>query len=332
MALLVGCGGDLPGGTDGSSSTSSTSSDTTTTGTPTTGTPTTDTPTTSTSNDTTTTTEPTTGEPVTSTTTTTEPDTTTTTTTTGEPDTTTTTTGETETTTTTTTGEPDTTSTSTTTTTTGDETTSSTGEPPAACGDGNLDDDESCDGADLGGQSCLSQGFDGGELGCLDNCTFDLEGCTACGDGQTDPGEGCDDGNTMAGDGCDADCQVEACDPDGVYTIEGAPIAYACCQNLVSVNITGFTLSNDGATIASSPSNPVAMTGAATTCPNGEFANQGVLQGGCTETYAVEGDFVDADTWSGTYTLTFTGNQCSCFDGQLGTPCVNQVFPITATR
>ncbi|MCY1010889.1 hypothetical protein OV079_36055 [Nannocystis pusilla] len=254
--------------------------------------------------------------------------------TTGEPGTTTTTTtGEPVTTTTnpTTTGEPGTTTTTSTTTTGVDSTSTTTGRP-TACGDGILDPGELCDGDQIGGESCESQGFDGGELGCLDSCEFDTQNCSACGDGKVDAGEGCDDGNVDAGDGCDAECQVEACDPDGLYTVEGAPIAYTCCNGLVSVNITAFTFSGDGATIVSSPSNPIGMTGDATMCPDGDFANEGSIAGGCTETYALEGDFVDKDTWSGTYRLTFTGNQCSCFNGMLGAPCVNQMFPVTAKR
>jgi hypothetical protein len=125
---------------------------------------------------------------------------------------------------------------------------------------------------------------------------------------------------------------VEACDPDGLYTIEGAPVSYTCCAGLVTVNISAFTLSGDGATIVSSPSNPIAMAGEPTMCPDGDFANEASIAGGCTETYAVEGEFVDKDTWSGTYRLTFTGAQCSCFNGMLGAPCVNQNFPITASR
>ena len=253
------------------------------------------------------------------------------------------------------------TTTTTTTTTTG---TTTTGTPAGECGDsvvddgeecddGNLDDDdactsqcltavcgdgivqtgvEACDGAELGGETCASLGFSGGQLGCLDTCTHDTSNCAKCGDGEVDDGEECDDGNTEAGDGCDEACLSEPCDPDGTYTIQGAPVAYTCCSGLVTVNVNTFLLSADGASIASSPSNPIAMTGAATTCPDGEFSNQGTIPGGCTEGYAVEGSFDDQNTWTGTYAVTFEGEDCSCFNGQLGTPCVGQVFPITAKR
>jgi cysteine-rich repeat protein len=156
----------------------------------------------------------------------------------------------------------------------------------------------------------------------------------ACGDGQLDPGEECDDANNAPGDGCDADCKKEQppCDPDGLYQVQGAPIAYTCCQGLVAVNINAFILTGDGATIASSPSNPKTMTGAATTCPDGVFSNSAAIPGGCTETFKVSGEFTDANTWSGTYELDFEGEQCSCFGGMFGTPCVDQLFPVTAKR
>jgi len=295
--VLVACGGGDPGGGMASGTSSSSSSTDATTGS------TTNVPTTGgVTSDATTTTDPTTGATTTTTTDSTGAATTT------DPST----------------GAPG--------TTTGGESTSSSTGVMDTCNDGVLDDGEACDTDDLAGQTCGSQGFDGGTLACSDTCIFDTQGCTVCGDGMLDPGEDCDDGNTDPGDGCDATCQIEACDPDGVYAIQGPAIAYTCCVGLVDVNINAFTLSADGATIASSPSNPVALTGAATTCPDGDFKNMGAIAGSCTETYAVSGMFTDKDTWTGQYTLTFTGNQCDCFNGQLGTPCINQTFPITAKR
>ena len=229
-----------------------------------------------------------------------------------------------------------TTTTTTTTTTTGESTTTdgltSTGDTEGACGNGVIDAGEECDSDDLGAQTCEGLGFDGGTLTCTDACVLDTAGCSACGDGELDPGEACDDGNTMPGDGCDAACEVEACDPDGVYMIQGPAITYTCCMDIVSVNVSAFTLANNGASITSSPSNPVPMSGAPTTCPEGDFANQGSIPGGCTESYALTGSFVDKDTWMGTYELKFSGQQCTCFNGQLGTPCVNQSFQVTAKR
>lgn len=55
-----------------------------------------------------------------------------------------------------------------------------------SCGGGSCDNDgvkdagEQCDGADLGGETCVSQGFAGGSLACSD-CVFDTSGCVAVG-------------------------------------------------------------------------------------------------------------------------------------------------------
>jgi hypothetical protein len=55
-----------------------------------------------------------------------------------------------------------------------------------ACGDGRADaaNGEVCDGADLGGATCASQGLGTGGLGCLPDCTgFDTTGCGPAGGG-----------------------------------------------------------------------------------------------------------------------------------------------------
>src|SRR4030095_1336400 len=47
------------------------------------------------------------------------------------------------------------------------------------CGDGIKNGSESCDAADLGGATCVSQGFTSGTLQCGQGCAFDTSGCTA---------------------------------------------------------------------------------------------------------------------------------------------------------
>jgi hypothetical protein len=78
-------------------------------------------------------------------------------------------------------------------------------EPEPDCGNGVLDADEACDGMDLGAESCVTLGFDAGELVCTSACAFDDSGCEvsmgACGDGVIDAGEACD-GSDLDGASC----------------------------------------------------------------------------------------------------------------------------------
>jgi hypothetical protein len=70
------------------------------------------------------------------------------------------------------------------------------------CGDGVISGAEICEPGVLAGQTCGSQGFDGGVLGCLADCSgFDTSACTDCGDGLVEGNEQCD-GNNLAGSSC----------------------------------------------------------------------------------------------------------------------------------
>ena len=80
------------------------------------------------------------------------------------------------------------------------------------CGNDQIEGNEVCDGTDLGGEDCVSQGFLAGTLTCNPNCmAFDTSNCVdaICGDGIVGPGEECDDGNFSDGDGCSSNCTVE---------------------------------------------------------------------------------------------------------------------------
>ncbi len=56
-----------------------------------------------------------------------------------------------------------------------------------SCGDATIQCSEDCDGTDLGGETCVSQGFDSGTLACDGGCGFDTSACVgSC----LDPGEG----------------------------------------------------------------------------------------------------------------------------------------------
>jgi hypothetical protein len=107
------------------------------------------------------------------------------------------------------------------------------------CGNGVIDDGEDCDGPSLGGQTCSGRGYDGGNLACAGDCTFDESACSTCGNGVVEAGEDCDgsalggascsDQNCAAGTpSCTASCTLDygtctecpVCDNDGVCETE----------------------------------------------------------------------------------------------------------------
>ncbi len=70
------------------------------------------------------------------------------------------------------------------------------------CSNGVKEEGEMCDGNDLGGETCVTQGYDSGDLACLDDCSgFDTSGCGRCGDGAINGHEVCD-GVDLGGETC----------------------------------------------------------------------------------------------------------------------------------
>jgi len=95
-----------------------------------------------------------------------------------------------------------------------------------ACGDGIIqaEEEEECDGVELGGASCESLGFHGGALSCAADCTLDLSACEdagRCGDGEVQSldedcegsdlnGQSCQSRGYTGGTlGCAADCRFD---------------------------------------------------------------------------------------------------------------------------
>jgi hypothetical protein len=120
------------------------------------------------------------------------------------------------------------------------------------------------------------------------------------------------------------------CNADGSYSLTSpAAIQYSCCFGIVDFTIDEFTFSTGGAEISSSPDDPVPLLGSGTSCPGGTFSNTGSIPGSCTEMYTLDGAFTGPNTWTGTYTVTFTGPDCDCLGYD---PCLDQTFSVTATR
>jgi len=157
----------------------------------------------------------------------------------------------------------------------------------AECGDGVIEGSESCDGSELGGATCESLGFDGGDLACGTDCGFDTSNCwdAQCGDGVANGNEECDDtdldGTTCADLGhtggdlaCDSTCSFdesgcvdtcgddtldsdyEVCDGDdfGTATCEtegnfdGGDLGCSNdCQSIITTNCCNDQCTTDGA-------------------------------------------------------------------------------------
>ncbi|MCD4759497.1 hypothetical protein K8R33_01260 [archaeon] len=75
--------------------------------------------------------------------------------------------------------------------------------PKDVCGDGFLDSGEICEGGNLNGETCASQGFVNGTLSCS-SCSFDNSSCLSCGDGTCDATDTCN--------GCPGDCNGSQAD------------------------------------------------------------------------------------------------------------------------
>ncbi|MCK5689610.1 hypothetical protein KAI87_10095, partial [Myxococcota bacterium] len=75
---------------------------------------------------------------------------------------------------------------------------------PVICGNGIIEGGEICDGEALANNSCESEGFIGGTLGCATNCrSLVITGCDQCGNGELNEGEVCDSDIMPEGFSCE---------------------------------------------------------------------------------------------------------------------------------
>jgi hypothetical protein len=75
-------------------------------------------------------------------------------------------------------------------------------EGDGICGNGNLEENEPCDGELMGDQDCTDFGFEHGTLTCSPTCTVQTTGCGSCGDGTKNGPEICD-GQALGGQNCE---------------------------------------------------------------------------------------------------------------------------------
>jgi hypothetical protein len=69
------------------------------------------------------------------------------------------------------------------------------------CGNGQVSGGEQCDGEELGGKTCASEGFASGKLRCV-QCHLDTSKCSFCGNDAINTGEECD-GPDLGGETCE---------------------------------------------------------------------------------------------------------------------------------
>lgn len=119
------------------------------------------------------------------------------------------------------------------------------------CGNDLIDGDELCDTTDLlPGNTCVTEGFDNGNLGCMPDCSaYDLSTCGICGNGIIDGSESCD-GVNLGGESCAS-----------LGLLGGSLACSASCQfDFTSCDIPGIPFGND------SGYNGYALTPPMTTC------------------------------------------------------------------
>jgi hypothetical protein len=213
------------------------------------------------------------------------------------------------------------------------ESSSSGGGP--VCGDDVADPGEDCDGTDLAGQTCVTQGFGGGTLACADDCTFDTTACTDnCGNGTIDAGEDCD-GVDLGGEDCTTqgfDSGTLACGPDctfntsnctmdtcgdgmtnGAEVCDGADLAG---QDCVTQGFDGGTLSCAGNCMAFDTS----LCTSGDTCCMAQMGITGCGDDTCESTVCAQDGYCCMTEWDGicvgeAYDLCQTVCVPACGDG-----------------
>lgn len=202
-----------------------------------------------------------------------------------------------------------------------------------SCGDGFIQMGvETCDGTEIGAETCMSQGFDDGTLLCANDCmAYDTSNCFECGNGVAEPNEECDGpdldgltcddftpgGKTPSGGSlsCNGNCtfNTDACTycgddvAEGTEDCDGSDLSGGTCEN------QGF----DGGTLSCSACSY--DTSSCTECGNGvveagEDCDDGNLDGATCVSEGFDGGSLGCNNGSCTYD---TNNCYECGDDEI---------------
>ncbi len=146
------------------------------------------------------------------------------------------------------------------------------------CGNGVAEGTEVCDGGDFSGETCQTQGFGGGSLGCAATCdAFDTGGCFTCGNDVIEASEECDGANlggatcvTLGFDtgtlACTAACAFDTsgCSACGNDLVEGSEV----CDGTDLAGETCMTQGFGGGSLGCAATCDALDTGGCFTCGN----------------------------------------------------------------
>ncbi len=124
----------------------------------------------------------------------------------------------------------------------------------SVCGNGLRETGEACDGADLGGFTCETIGYQSGTLACQPSCLYDFTNCVAnpfCGNGIVEFGEECDNG------AMNSDTVPDACRPitcKRAFCGDGTIDLFEDCEGGNLGGETCKTLGYDGGSLKCDPS------------------------------------------------------------------------------
>lgn len=116
------------------------------------------------------------------------------------------------------------------------------------CGNGavDLEQGEVCDGFNMGGETCITQGyFEGEPLLCQNDCmAYDYSNCSNCGNGVIGAGETCDPAAPLPS--CVPNTFIPSCNPDTCLLNCAAPPIVEGCTDIAAINWNSEATIDDG--------------------------------------------------------------------------------------